>query len=52
MGIMFANFHVCGMIFLFNAIVYVLLMYASPRDPTCCRCMMFNLRLELVCVRG
>ena len=33
MGIMFANFHVCMMLFLFNAMLYMLVRYVSPRGP-------------------
>ena len=43
MGIAFANFHVCGQMLLFNAILYMLVRYASPIDPICFRYLMFNL---------
>ena len=37
MGIMFANFHIWGMM------LYMLLIYVSPRGPMCFRCLMLNL---------
>ena len=42
-GIMFSKFHMCWMMFLLNAMVYMLLRYMSPRAPMCFRCLMFNL---------
>ena len=41
MCIIFANLHVCGMM-LFNAMLYMLVRYESPRRPMCFRCLMFN----------
>ena len=41
-GIMFANFHVCGIMLLFNAVLSMLLIYASQRGHICFRCLMFN----------
>ena len=38
-GIMFASFHVCGMILSFSDVLYMLVMYASPCGPMCLRCL-------------
>ena len=43
MGIMLANFHVCAMMVLFNAMLYILVRYVSPRGPMCFRCLVLNL---------
>ena len=40
MGIMFANFYVCG-VMLFSAILYMLVRYLSPKGLMCFRCLMF-----------
>ena len=37
MSIMFANFHVCGMI------LYILVRYTSPINSMCFKLLMFNL---------
>ena len=42
MGTMFANFHVCGIIFLLRAVFNMLVRNASPRGPMCFRCLMFR----------
>ena len=42
-GIMFANFHVCGMMLLFNAMLYMLVRYVSPRGLMCSKCPMIHL---------
>ena len=34
-GIMFANFHVCEMVLLFNSILYMLVMHANQSGPMC-----------------
>ena len=39
MGTMLANFHMCGIMLVFNMLVR----NASPRGPMCFRCLMFNL---------
>ena len=36
-GMMFANFHVCGMMFLFSDMLYMLVSYASPSGAMCFR---------------
>ena len=46
-GIMFANFHVCRMM-LFNAMLYMLVMYASPGGPRYLKCLTFNLYVPVV----
>ena len=43
MGTMLANFHMCGIMLVLTAIFNMLVRNASPRGPTCFRCMMFNL---------
>ena len=42
-GTMFANFHMCGIMFLLRAVLNILLRNASPRGPMCFRYLMFNL---------
>ena len=43
MGIMFASFHMCGIMFLLRDMLNMLVRYASPRVPMCLRCLMFSL---------
>ena len=43
MGIMLVNFHICGMMLLFNAMLYMLVRYAGARGPMCFSYLMFNL---------
>ena len=43
MGTMFANFHVCGIMFLLRAVLNILVRNAVPRGPKCLRCLMFSL---------
>ena len=40
---MLANFHVCGIMFLLRAVLYIIVRNASPRGPMCFRCLIFNL---------
>ena len=42
-GMMFASFHVCGMMLLFSDMLYMLVRYASPSGPMCMRCLMLTL---------
>ena len=42
-GIMLANFHTCGIMFLLRAVVYMLVRKVSPRGPMCFRCLMLRL---------
>ena len=42
-GIMLANFHMCGIMFLLRAVVYMLVRKLSPRGPMCFRCLMLRL---------
>ena len=35
MGIMLANFHVCGIMLLFNVMLYMLVIYVSLRGTMC-----------------
>ncbi len=42
-GIMLANFHMCGIMFLLRAAVYMLVRKVSPRGPMCFRCLMLRL---------
>ena len=44
MGMMFASFHVCGMMLWFND---MLSSFASPRGPMCLRCLMFMSHFRL-----
>ena len=41
-GMMFASFHVGGMMLLFSDVLYMLVRYASPSGPMCLRCMMLT----------
>ena len=43
MGTMLANFHMCGIMLVLRAIFNMLMRNASPREPMCFRCLMFNL---------
>ena len=43
MGIMLANFHMCGIMLVLRAVFSMLVKNASPRAPMCFRCLMFNL---------
>ena len=49
-GMMFATFHVYGMMLLFGDVLYMLVRYASPSGPMCLRCLMLTLSgpLELL----
>ena len=54
-GIMLANFHMWGIMFLLRAVVYMLVRKVSPRRPMCFRCLMLRLSgptelLFLLCV--
>ena len=40
---MLANFHMCGIMLVFRAVFNMLVRNASPREPMCFRCLMFNL---------
>ena len=40
LGIMLANFHLRGIMFLLRAVLNILV---SPRGPMCFRCLIFNL---------
>ena len=40
---MFASFHVCGMMLLFSDVLYMLVIYASQSGPMCLRCLMLTL---------
>ena len=42
-GVMLANFHVCGIKLLLRAVLNILLRNASPSGPMCFRCLIFNL---------
>ena len=42
-GIMLANFHMCGIMLVLRAVLNMLVRNASPRGLMCSRCMMFNL---------
>ena len=42
-GMMFASFHVCGIMLLFSDVLYMLVRYASPSGPMCLRYLMLNL---------
>ena len=42
-GIMLANFHMWGIMFLLRAVVYMLVRKVSPRGPMCFRCLMLRL---------
>ena len=43
MGTMLANFHMCGIMLVLRAVFNVLVRNASPREPMCFRCLMFNM---------
>ena len=56
-GMLFFNVHMCGMMLLFSALLYMLVRYASPSSPICFRSMMFTLSgpvemLFLLCFIG
>ena len=42
-GIMLANFHMWGIMFLVRAAVYMLVRKVSPRGPMCFKCLMLRL---------
>ena len=42
-GMLFASFHVCGMLPLFSDVLYILVRYARPSGPMSLRCMMLTL---------
>ena len=42
-GIMLANFHIWGIMFLLRTAVYMLVRKVSPRGPMCFRCLMLRL---------
>ena len=42
-GTMLANFHMCGIMLVLRAAFDMLMRNASPREPMCFRCLMFNL---------
>ena len=43
MGIMLANFHMCGIMLVLRAVFNMLVRNASPRGPMCFRCLTVNL---------
>ena len=43
MGIMLANFHMCGIMLVLRVVFNMIVRNASPRGPLCFRCQMFNL---------
>ena len=43
MGIMLANFHMCGIMLVLRAVFNMLVRNASPGGHMCFRCLMFNL---------
>ena len=43
MGTMLANLHMCRIKLLFRAVFNIFVRNASPREPMCFRCLMFNL---------
>ena len=43
MGTMLANFHMCGSMLVFRAVVNMLVRNVSPRGPMCFRCLIFSL---------
>ena len=43
MGTMLANFYMCDIMLVLRAVFNMLVRNASPRGPTCCRCMMLSL---------
>ena len=48
MGIMLANFHMCGIVLVLRAVFNMLVRNASPRGPMCFKCLMFSLCQDLV----
>ena len=42
-GMLFASFHVCGMMLSFSDRLYMLVIYASPSGHMCLRCLMLTL---------
>ena len=52
MGIMLANFHMCGIMLELRALFNILVRNASPRGSMCFRCLMFILSgpCELLCL--
>ena len=56
-GMLFTNVHMCEMMLLFSAMLYMLVRYASPSSPICLRSLMFTLSapvelLFLLCFIG
>ena len=43
MGIMLANFHICGIMLVSRAIINMLVRNTSPKGHMCFRCLMFSL---------
>ena len=43
MGIILASFHVCGMLFVLSAVLYMCVSSVSAEFPKCLRCFMFML---------
>ena len=43
MGVMLANFHMCGIMLLLRVVLNMLAGNASPVGPMCFRCLMFSL---------
>ena len=43
MGIMLANFHMCGIMLVLRAVFNILVRNASPNGPMCFRCLTFSL---------
>ena len=41
-GTMLANFHMCGIMLVLRAVFNMIVRNASPREPMCFRCRMFN----------
>ena len=48
MGIMLANFHMCGIMLLLRAVLNMLVRPGRPRGHMCFRCLMFS--LSVLCV--
>ena len=43
MGIMLANFHMCGIMLVLRVVFNMLVRNASPKGPMCFKCLMFSL---------
>ena len=43
MGLLLANFHMCGIMLVLRAVFNMLVRNASPSGPMCSRCLMFSL---------